>query len=85
MTKSCIGGYSYPVITSTLYPGAENIAPDTFSRSFYAAVPAGINIPELHNSLCHPEITYMLHFVQTRNLSFSVEEVRQMTKACIVC
>ena len=66
-------------------PGAENIAPDTFSRSFCAAVPAGVNIAELHDSLCHPGITRMFHFVWTRNLPFSVEEVRQMTKACRVC
>ena len=65
--------------------GAENIAPDSFSRSFCAAVPAGVSIAELHDSLCHPGITCMLHFVRTRNLPFSVEEVRQMTKACRVC
>ena len=64
-------------------PGAENIAP--FSRSFCAAVPAGVNITELHNSLCHPGITRMLHFVWTRNLLFSVEEVGRMTKAYRVC
>ena len=66
-------------------PGAENIAPDTFSQSFCAAVPAGLNLVDLHNSLCHPGVTYMFHFVRTKNLPFSVEEVRQMTKACRVC
>ena len=27
----------------------------------------------------------MYHFVRTKNLPFSVEEVRQMTKACRMC
>ena len=41
-------------------PGAENIAADTFSRYFCAAVPAGVYIAELHDSLCHLGITHML-------------------------
>ncbi len=27
----------------------------------------------------------MCHFVKTRNLPYSIEDVRQMTKACRVC
>ena len=66
------------------HPGAENIAHDTLSLYFGAAVPAGVNIAELHNSLCHPGITRMLHFVQTNNLLFSVEKVKLVTKVCRV-
>ena len=55
---------------------AENTAPYTFSLSFCVAVPASVNIAEHHNSLCHPGIIRMLHFLRTRNLLFSVEEVR---------
>ena len=32
-----------------------------------------------------PGGTHVFHFVRTKNLPFSVEEVRQMTKACRVC
>ena len=74
--------YNFDIV---YHPAAENIAPHTFYRSLCAAVPAGFNIAELHNSLYHPGITRMLHFVWTKNLPFSVEEVKQMTKACRVC
>lgn len=66
-------------------PGAENIPPDTLSRGFSAAIPSAESLSELHNSLCHPGVTRMYHFVKTRNLPYSIEDVRQMTKACRVC
>ncbi len=66
-------------------PGTENIPPDTLSRAFSAAIPSAESLSELHNSLCHPGVTRMCHFVKTRNLPYSIEDVRQMTKACRVC
>ncbi len=66
-------------------PGAENIPPDTLSRAFSAAIPSAESLSELHDSLCHPGVTRMYHFVKTRNLPYSIEDVRQMTKACQVC
>ena len=65
-------------------PGAENIPPDTLSHAFCAALPCS-DLSELLNSLCHPGVTRMFHFVKSRNLPYSVEDVRQMTKACRVC
>ena len=73
--------YSFDIVYR---PGAENIPPDTLSRAFCAALPCS-NLSELHNSLCHPGVTRMFHFVKSRNLPYSVEDVRQMTKACRVC
>ena len=66
-------------------PGSENIPPDTLSRAYCAAIPSFKSLSELHNSLCHPGVTRMFHFVRTRNLPYSIEDVRQMTKACQVC
>ena len=40
---------------------------------------------EIHNSLCHPGVTRMYHFIKTRNLPYSVNEVRKMTDTCKVC
>jgi len=40
---------------------------------------------ELHTSLCHPGITRVYHFVKSRNLPYSVNDVRQITNACKVC
>ena len=66
-------------------PGAENVPPDTLSRAFCAALPSAGALGELHSSLCHPGVTHMFHFVKTRNLPYSIEDVRQMTTACRVC
>ena len=66
-------------------PGAENVPPDTLSRAFSAAIPSAASLGELHNSLCHPGVTRMAHFVRTRNLPYSVTDVRQINKACQVC
>ena len=67
--------YSYDIIYR---PGKENIPPDTFSRSTCAASPED-SLYLLHQSLCHPGITRMSHFVRTRNLPFSIEEIKRMT------
>ena len=72
--------YSFNIVYC---PGAENITPDTLSQSVCAvALTSGGNLDELHNSLCHPGVICMFHFVKTRNLPFLIEDVRQMTKAC---
>ena len=74
--------YSFDIVYR---PGVENIPPDTLSRAFCAALLSAGALGELHNSLCHPGVTRMFHFVRTRNLLYSIEDVRQMTKACRVC
>ncbi len=66
-------------------PGAENVPPDTLSRDFCAALPSSGALHELHKSLCHPGVTCMFHFVKTRNSPYSIDDVRQMTRACQVC
>ena len=40
---------------------------------------------DLHSSLCHPGVTRLLHFVRSRNLPYSVDDVRRVTQACKVC
>ncbi len=67
-------------------PGEENVAPDAFSRSNCLSASVNINsLFEIHKSLCHPGVTHMYHFVKSRNLPYSVDDVRQMTKACKDC
>jgi len=67
-------------------PGKENVAPDAFSRSWCLSV-CGDTRPlfELHSSLCHPGVTRMYHFVKSRNMPYSVEDVRRITNACQIC
>ena len=40
------------------------------------------NSNELHQSLCHPGVTHMTHFVKSRNLPFSIEEIRRIMESC---
>ena len=39
----------------------------------------------MHNSLCHPGVTRLAHFVKQRNLSFSLDQVRQVVRSYTVC
>ena len=61
--------------------GEENIPADALSR----VKSMSLTIDELHRSLCHPGVTRMTHFVKSRNLPFSVEDVKRMTQACKEC
>ena len=72
--------YCYEIVHR---PGVDNTAPDTLSRC--CATSANDALQELHNSLCHPGITRLMHFVRSKNLPYSTEEVKLMTSRCLVC
>ena len=40
---------------------------------------------KLHDVLCHPGISHIMHFVRTRNLPFSVDNVKRITLGCKIC
>ena len=79
-----LSSYSYDIVYR---PGTENASADALSRSpvVRSASDNKKLLIELHSALCHPDITRMTHFVRTRNLPFSVEDVKQMTSSCPVC
>ncbi|XP_045624310.2 uncharacterized protein [Procambarus clarkii] len=68
----------------TVYrPSKQNIPTDAFSR-----VCGATNVDELkelHDNLCHPEVSRMAHFDRCRNLPYSVEELKKMTNSCSAC
>jgi RNase H-like domain found in reverse transcriptase/Integrase core domain/Reverse transcriptase (RNA-dependent DNA polymerase)/Aspartyl protease len=68
-------------------PGKENAAPDALSRSYCmsASCEDSKQLSELHSSLCHPGVTRMYHFVKSKNLPFSVDDVRHMISRCQIC
>ena len=75
--------YSFDI---TYRCGRENIPADTLSRismSFSTGKPD--TLFKLHQSLCHPGITRMAHFVKVRNLPFSLDEIRKVTNTCEIC
>lgn len=77
-----LAAYHYDI---TYRPGRDNQAADTFSRNTCASVFDANKLRELHDSLCHPGITRMIHLVRSKNLPYSVDEIKHMTSKCGVC
>ena len=73
--------YSFDIIYRK---GIENVLPDTFSRVYCSAL-SNDSLKSLHESLCHPGVTRMTAFGRSRNLPFSVEDIRSMIKQYTVC
>ena len=66
-------------------PGCENSVADALSRAHCGAVTDLKDLKSLHDCLVHPGVQRMWHFVRSKNLPYSMEEVRRMTSACQVC
>ncbi|XP_059053675.1 uncharacterized protein LOC131847961 [Achroia grisella] len=65
-------------------PGKQNIVSDTLSR-VCANMFSRKNLYELHNTLSHPGITRMAHWVRSKNLPYSITEIKNMTASCPIC
>ena len=66
-------------------PGKQNTGPDTFSRAFCSPIASQSSLQELHNNLCHPDISRLLHFVRAKNLPFSTTDVKRVMNSCPIC
>ena len=64
--------------------GPLNVAADALSRQFSASA-TPIHLTDLHKSLCHPGVRRLYHFVRSRNLPFSLEQVKSITSSCSTC
>ena len=64
-------------------PGKKNVTPDTFTRAFCASVSS--NLSQIHVGLCHPGVTRLLHFVRSKNLPFSADDVKKVCSSCRIC
>ena len=76
-----MASFSYTVMNR---PGKDNVAPDSFTRAFIASMSTS-NLTEIHNELGHPGVTGMLHFVRSKNMQFSTEEVKKTCSTCRIC
>ena len=65
-------------------PGPENVVADTFSRVASVGHPLQ-DLHELHEQLCHPGVSRLSHFVRSRNLPYTQENVRLVTSNCKSC
>ena len=63
--------------------GKYRMAPDTLSRVCCATL-SRLSLYNIHSAMCHPGITRMYHYVRSRNLPYSLDDVRQMTSRCKV-
>lgn len=74
--------FSYDVVYR---PGRENAGADALSRLYSCSIASGTNLKELHANLCHPGVTRMMHFIRSKNLPHSLEEVKSVTSQCGIC
>ena len=77
-----LSAFSYDV---SYRPGTDNCVADTLSRNVCATIPGNEHLTTLHNSLCHPGITRMFHFVRSKNLPYSVSDVKRVISDCKLC
>ncbi|XP_062909829.1 LOW QUALITY PROTEIN: uncharacterized protein LOC134349429 [Mobula hypostoma] len=73
--------YNYDIMYR---PGKLNEPSDALSRGTCASAQID-RLYTLHVDLCHPGVTRLFHFVKARNLPYSLEEIRMMTRDCQVC
>ena len=76
-----LSSFSYTMLHR---PGKQNTGPDILSRGFCDSIDAD-HLRNLHNAFCHPGVTHMNHFVRSKNLPYSISEIRQITSNCKVC
>ena len=76
-----LGMFAYEVKHSS---GKENVAANALSRVCSVAGRHS-SLKGLHESLGHPGITRLWHFVRSKNLPFPLEEVRQTCLNCHMC
>ena len=75
--------YSY---TIQYRPGRENVGPDILTRSTYASMTnSSSKLSDIHDQLCHPGFTRLLHCVRTKNLPYSTDAVKKLYHSCRIC
>ena len=73
--------YDYDIIYRA---GKYNSAPDTLSRA-YSANTSTTSLYDIHAALCHPGVTRLHHYIKTKNLPFTLNEIRDMIAGCRIC
>ena len=63
-------------------PGKENVSADALSRCASVSID---KLFELHQIMCHPGITRFYHYIRTKNLPYSLDEIKRVTNGCSVC
>ena len=64
-------------------PGKDNIPADTLSRA--CTTSAESVLTKLHEDLCHPGVTRFFNFIRSKNLPYSVNDVKTVISNCKGC
>ena len=65
-------------------PGTQNIVADVLSRQVCGAI-IDDRLKQLHQALCHPGVTRLTHWVRSKNLSFTSDDVKRVVSTCSIC
>lgn len=76
--------YNYDIVYR---PGSENAVADSFTRTnLCSSITNKLDqLKDLHSILCHPGDTRFYHWVRSKNLPYTLEEVRKTTSSCQIC
>ena len=76
-----IACFSYDIAYGS---GKQNAAADALSWICSSTTTAD-KLHGLYEDLYHPGVTRMLHFVRSKNMPYSIENVRAVVRPCRVC
>jgi len=65
-------------------PGKDNVAPDSFTRAYTSSMSTP-SLAEIHNALCHPGVTRLLHYIRSKNLPYSTDDIKRTCSSCKLC
>ncbi|CAG2205734.1 unnamed protein product [Mytilus edulis] len=87
--KRAMGRFSYysqwiPRFSDKIKPLA-NATSFPLDSNAYCSSSSSDSLYELHSALCHLGINRLLHFVRSKNLPFSVDDVKRTIKQCQIC
>lgn len=74
--------FSYDVVYR---PGADNTVADALSRAHCSSLHSTEQLKRLHDTLCHPGVARLFHFIKAKNLPFSLENVKTIVRDCRIC
>jgi len=43
------------------------------------------SVRKLHASLCRPSVTRLTYFIRSRNVPYSVEDIKRLASKCHIC
>lgn len=76
-----LSNFKYDIIYR---PGKDNTVADALSRTCATTITES-KLFNLHQSLCHPGVTRMTHWIRSKNLPYSVDDVKRMIASCPIC